>query len=392
MVRSWRINMLAKRYRVAVIGSTGKGDYGHGLDTAFQDVERAEIIAVADGNAIGLQRTAQRLKTDATFADYRKMLDHAKPDVVCVGPRWITDRAAMLQTVAKAGCHIYCEKPCLPDLVSADAVQTSLTTQRVKLAMAHQWRAMPPVQRAFTDIRSGKYGRLLRIRARPKDDARGGGEELLVHGTHWFDLMIALAGPPRWASGHIRFKGREATKADRREGSEPIGPICGDSVLAVFGFDDGVLGTFDSTANTAPSSRRPSNNDSRKPIWDNVYGVTLECEDAVLQLRQPGDVYVYPANGVLPDFEQLAWKKLWIEDWHFTPEHQPRPIRQEWLSFGNRTLANDLLDAIEKDREPLSPFRHAHLITEMVQGVYASHFADGRRLPIPLADRKHPLA
>jgi predicted dehydrogenase len=384
--------MPAKRYRVAVIGATNKGDYGHGLDVAFQGVERAEIIAVADDNAIGLQLAGQRLKVEKRFADYREMLDVVKPDVVCVGPRWVTDRVAMLQTVAKAGCHIYCEKPCVADLVSADAITAALESHRVKLAMAHQWRAMPPVQRALADMRSGKYGRVLRMRARPKDDARGGGEELLVHGTHWFDLMIALAGPPRWVSGHIRVKGRDATKADRREGSEPVGPICGDSVLAVFGFDDGIIGSFDSTARTAPSSRLPINSDQPMPIWDSVYGLTIECEEAVLQLRQPGDVFIYPANGVLPDFEQLQWKKLWIEDWHFTPEHQPRPIRKEWLAYGNRTLANDLLDAVEKNREPLSPFRHARLITEIVQGVYASHFADGRRLPIPLTERHHPLA
>ena len=383
--------MPAMRYRVAVIGSTNKGDYGHGLDTAFQGVERAEIVAVADNNAVGLQLAGQRLKVEARFADYREMLDRVKPDVVCVGPRWVTDRVAMLQAIAKAGCHIYCEKPFVADLASADAIQTELTTHRVRLAMAHQWRAMPPVQRALAEMRSGKYGRVLRMRARPKDDARGGGEELLVHGTHWFDLMIALAGPPRWVSGHMRVKGREATKADRREGTEPVGPICGDSVLALFGFDDGVLGSFDSTARTAPSSRLPVNSDQPKPIWDSVYGLTIECEDAVLQLRQPGDVFIYPANGVLPDFEQLQWKKLWIEDWHFTPEHQPRPIRQEWLAHGNRTLANDLLDAVEKNHEPLSPLRNALLITEMVQGVYASHFADGRRLPIPLTERRHPL-
>lgn len=383
--------MPAKRYRVAVIGSTDKGDYGHGLDTAFQGVDRAEIVAVADDNAIGLQLAGQRLKVEARFADYREMLDRVKPEVVCVGPRWVTDRVAVLRDVVKAGCHVYCEKPFVADLESADAIQAAFEANRVKLAMAHQWRAMPPVQRAFADIRSGKYGRVLRMRARPKDDARGGGEELLVHGTHWFDLMIALAGPPRWVSGHIRVKGREATKADRREGTEPIGPICGDSMLALFGFDDGVLGSFDSTAKTAPSSRIPHNSDQPKPVWDSVYGLTIECEDAVLQLRQPGDVFVYPANGVLPDFESLAWKKLWIEDWHFTPEHKPRPIRQEWLALGNRALANDLLDAIEKNREPLSPLRHAMFITEMVQGVYASHFADGRRMTIPLIDRKPPL-
>ncbi len=384
--------MVSKKFRIAVIGSTGRGDYGHGLDSAFRGVERSEIVAVADDNPAGLAKSGERLGVAARFADWREMLDKVKPDVVCIGPRWITDRVAMLSAAAKTGCHVYCEKPFVADLISADSIQADFVTSGTKLAMAHQWRAMPPVRQALKNVRSGKYGRLLRMRARPKDDARGGGEELLVHGTHWFDLMIAVAGPPQWVSGHIRVCGRNAILADKREGSEPVGPICGDEVLAVFGFERGVLGQFDSTSHVAPSSRRMKSPDKPVATWDSVYGLTLECEEATLQLRQPGDVFIYPANGILPDFEQLAWKKLWIEDWHFTPEHQPRPIRQEWLSLGNRGLANDLLDAIEQNLEPLSPLRHAVLITEMVQGAYASHLADGRRLQIPLAERKHSLS
>lgn len=383
--------MTAQRLRIAVIGSTNRGDYGHGLDTAFQGLDRAELVAVADDNAAGLQKAGQRLNVTELFADYREMLNRKKPDIVCVCPRWVTDRVAMVQAVAKHGCHIYCEKPCIADLVSADQLTAACKTHNVKLAMAHQWRAMPPVQKAITDVRAGKYGRLLRMRARPKDDARGGGEELLVHGSHWFDLMIALAGAPRWVSGHVRVIGRKALVTDKREGSEPVGPVCGDSILAVFGFEDGVLGMFDSTANVAPNSQRTRNNDQTAPTWDSVYGLTLECERATLQLRQPGDVYVYPANGVLPDQEDLHWSKLWIEDWHFTADHQPKPVRNEWLKLGNQALALDLIQAIEKDREPLSALKHAVLIAEMVQGTYASHFADGRRLPIPLTDRRHPL-
>ena len=383
--------MMSRRLRVAVIGATGRGDYGHGLDTAFEGLDRAELVAVADGNAAGLQKAGERLGVAELFADYREMLDRVKPEIVCVGPRWVTDRVAMVKAAAERGCHIYCEKPCVADLESADQLTVACAAKGVTLAMAHQWRAMPPVQRALADVRSGKYGRLLRMRARPKDDARGGGEELLVHGSHWFDLMITLAGAPRWVSGHVRVKGREALKTDKREGSEPVGPVCGDSILAVFGFEDGVLGTFDSTANTAPSAQRSRPDDKAAPVWDSVYGLTLECERATLQLRQPGDVYIYPANGVLPDLEELRWNKLWIEDWHFTPEHQPKPVRNEWLKLGNRALANDLIDAIEKRREPLSPLKHAVLIAEMVQGTYASHFADGRRLPIPLTDRRHTL-
>ena len=114
----------------------------------------------------------------------------------------------------------------------------------------------------YRDLRAGKFGKLLWTRARPKDDARGGGEELLVHGTHWFDLMIDIGGPPRWVSSHITVAGRDAVRADRREGSEPVGPVAGDNIAAVFGFDGGVRGLFDSTANTAPK---------KDAAWDSVF-------------------------------------------------------------------------------------------------------------------------
>ena len=55
------------------------------------------------------------------------------------------------------------------------------------MAIAHQWRAMPPIQQAIQDIGAGRFGKLLRMRARPKDDSRGGGEELLLHGTPRLD-------------------------------------------------------------------------------------------------------------------------------------------------------------------------------------------------------------
>ena len=373
---------MAKTYRVAVIGSTGKGNYGHGLDTAFQGLDRAKLVAVADDDPAGLARAGKKLGVSRMYHDYREMLANEKPDIVCVGPRWVTDRVAMVQAAASRGCHIYCEKPFAGTLTDADRMLTACTTNNVKLSIAHQWRAIPPVRQAIRDVRAGKYGRLLRVRARPKDDSRGGGEELILHGTHLFDMMIAFAGKPRWASGHVQVNRRDATLADRREGTEPVGPIAGDSISAMFGFDQGVRGYFDSTAHLSPRGNK---------TFDNLYGLYLECEKAALQLRQPGDVYVYPAPAVLPDLENLEWKKLWIQDWHFTALHQPRPIRREWLRIGNQVLAQDLIDAIDQNRDPIPSGQNALFLTEMVQGVYASHFADGRRMSIPLENRSHPL-
>ena len=382
---------MKKTYRVGVIGSTGKGDYGHGLDTAFIGVERAEIVAVADDHEQGRQKTAARLGTPQPYADYRQMLAEERLDIVCIGPRWVTERLAMVQAVAGAGCHIYCEKPFIADLESFDLCRAACEKARVKLQMAHQWRASPAVQKAIAQLRSGYFGRLLRMRARPKDDARGGGEELLVHGTHWFDLMITMAGVPQWASGHVMQGDRDAERQDVRQGSEPVGPVLGDSIVAVFGFSNGVRGFFDSTARTAPNSRISQANEIVTPKWDSVYSLMVECEKATLCFRQPGDVYVYPSGGMMPDNVALQWEKTIIPEWHFTPEHLPRNVASDWLHRGNQTMAGDLIQAIEQNRSPLSPLDHVASITEMVQGVYQSHLAGARRMPIPATERHHPL-
>src|SRR5207237_5597216 len=105
---------------------------------------------------------------------------------------------------------IFLEKPLAATLHDADAMLAACERANVKCALAHQLRAMPPVRAAFADIRAGKFGKVLRMFGQPTDDTRGGGEELIVHGTHFFDLMIALAGAPRWVSAHLATGDRDA--------------------------------------------------------------------------------------------------------------------------------------------------------------------------------------
>ena len=372
---------MSKTYSAAVIGSTGKGGYGHRLDTAF-DIDGVELVAIADHDPGGLAEAGERLGVSRLYRDYRQMLEREKPDFVSIAPSWVTERVPMIEAAAAAGCHIYCEKPVAGSLAEVDAIVAACQNAKVKMGVAHQWRAMLPIQRIIKDVKAGKFGKLLRIRTRPKDDSRGGGEELLLHGTHLFDLMMAFAGEPRWASGHVNINDRDATTDDTGQGNAPVGPIIGDSISAVFGFDNGIRGFFDSTAGLAIPGE--SN-------FDNLYGLSLECGRATLELREPGDVYIYPAPRVLPDLQGLAWEKVWMPEWHERPEHAPDLLRKNWLSIGNQTLARDLIDAAETDREPLSSIQMVRFVNEMVQGVYSSHLRSGCRIDIPLADRAHPL-
>jgi predicted dehydrogenase len=346
------------------------------MDTAFRDPELFKVVALADDDAAGLATAGKRLGVSQLYADYHEMLAKEKPDIVGIGPRWLTDRVAMVAAAAAAGCHIFLEKPLAATLRDADAMLAACERAKVKCALAHQLRAMPPVRKAFADIRAGRYGKPLRMFGQPSDDARGGGEEMIVHGSHFFDLMIALAGPPRWVGAHLATGDRDATLADKHEGREPIGPIAGDSAEVMIGFDHGVRGFWHSTANL-----------NRQGV---PYGLAIQCEQALICMRTRGEVFVYPSPVIEPENPQRAWEKTWIESWHFTPEHKPADLK-DYIHRGNQTLLRDLVAAIENDTEPTASLRDAVLVTEIIQGAYASHFADGRRLPIPLADRRHPL-
>ena len=56
----------------------------------------------------------------------------------------------------------------------------------------------------------------------------------------------------------------------------------------------------------------------------------------------------------------------------------------------NVAMVHDLLEAIEKDREPVCNARDGRWAIEMVAGIYQSQIS-GARVALPLRDRKSPL-
>ena len=371
---------MSKTYKAAVIGSTGQGGYGHGLDRVFQGLNSVTLVAVADADPVGLRHAGERLGVSNLYDDYNEMLEREKPDLVSIAPSWISERVPMVEAAVAAGSHIYCEKPVAGRLDEIDTIVNACNRGNIKMAIAHQWRAMPAIQQAITDVKLGKFGKLLRIWTHPKDNSRGGGEELLWHGTHLFDLMMAFANIPRWVHGHVLQDDRPITRSDTCQSTQSAGLTIGDSISATFSFDHGVRGFFESTANLAISDQ--SN-------FNNLFGLSIECEQVKIELREPGDCYIYPAPRVLPDQKHLSWEKIWIEGWHDKYDHQT--LWKNFLHLGNQILVKDLIEAIENDREPLSAIQMARYINEMVQGVYLSHLSEGCRINIPLVERQHPL-
>jgi predicted dehydrogenase len=205
---------MARKYRVAVIGRTGKGDYGHGLDTVWLALDDVEIVAVADEDEKGRAAAATRLKVKNAYADYRQMLAKERPQIVSVAPRWPDCHRDLALACAEIGASMFMEKPFCPTLAEADEIVTACERKHIKLAIAHQTRYSPRLRRVRELIAGGRIGDVIELRGRGKEDRRGGGQDLMVLGTHIFDLMRFLVGDAHWCSARVTQKGRPVTKED----------------------------------------------------------------------------------------------------------------------------------------------------------------------------------
>ena len=148
-------------YRVAIIGRTGRGNYGHATDTAWLGVPGTKVVAVADDDKAGLADAAKRLKVDRTYSDYRKMLDEVKPDIVTIAQRWIDQHRDMAVAAAERGIHIYMEKPFCRSLQEADEIVAACEKHGVKFALAHPTRYSPKLKTIRKLIDDGAIGTVL---------------------------------------------------------------------------------------------------------------------------------------------------------------------------------------------------------------------------------------
>jgi predicted dehydrogenase len=370
---------MSQRYRVAVIGRTGRGNYGHDLDTVWLDLPEVEIVAVADEAEEGRARAAQRLQAPRAYADYREMLTREKPDLVSVAPRWPDCHCAMTLACAEAGVRgILMEKPLARDLREADAMVAACEQTGMKMAICHQTRYSPRLGVVREVIASGRLGDLLEMRARGKEDHRGGGEDLIVLGTHLMDLMRFLAGDPRWCFARLTENGEPVTAAHVRDGAEALGPLAGDTVTAVYGFTPPLTGYF--------ASHRAGHGAGSR------YGLHV--------LGSKGQLTIYPDGARVYLLEDPSWnpgtgaeRRSGGAVWQPVTSAGvgvPEPLPEWTLRQGNDLIARDLIRCVEEDRQPLGSVYDGRAALEMVLAVYESHRLSAP-VPLPLRDRRHPL-
>ena len=362
------------QYTAAVIGHTGRGNYGHEVDEVFNERDNVTVVAVADPDEEGRAKAKDRCDAKRAYADYREMLSKENPQLVAIGPRWTDQHHAMTKAALGVGSHVFIEKPFTTTLAEADELLSIASQKKLKITVAHQMRLAPQIQHLKQRISDGFLGELLEIRSWGKQDpTRAGGEDMLVLGTHVFDLIRFFAGDPSACSARVLFKGNDITRADARKAGEEIGPVAGDDIHAQFYFPSGVVASFNSRAKLAPVNGH--------------WGIELIGTRTTARILMD----IFPRVFALR--EHRKWENSGRTD-EFWPLETDTTLRtpQELRGFrtANARLVDDWLAAIEKNREPQCSALNAAKAIEIAHAVYHAALQQ-KRIALPLTDRAHPL-
>lgn len=368
-----------KTWTVGVIGDTERGGYGHGLDTVWLGLPETRITGVSDPSEEGRGKAVERLKLapGAAFSGYREMLEKTKPELVAVCPRHIDQHHDMILAAIGAGAKgLYVEKPFCRDLVEADAIVAACEKAGARLAIAHRNRYHPVLPVVARLIGEGAIGRWLEVRARGKEDARGGSLDLWVLGSHLLNLCHHFTGEPRSVSATVLQDGRPVTAADVKDGAEGIGPLAGNEVHARFETEKGIPVFFDSVANAG--------------VRATGFGIQFIGTEGVIDLRADVEPHAHLLEG--SPFRPATEARSWIPVTS-AGIGKPEPIEDiRALVGGHQGPVRDLIASIGEKRAPLCSDRDGRTVVEMTMAIFESHRLGGKTVALPLEDRTSPLA
>ena len=225
------------------IGLIGAGRIGkvHGKAIATQ-VAQAKLAMVADVFIESAQALGKQYDIPAT-ENYHEILN--KPDIDAVLICSSTDTHSQIITeAARAGKHIFCEKPIDHDLARIDAALAAVEEAGVKLMVGFQRRFDHNFIQLKEMITSGKVGQPHIIRITSRDPAPPPIEYIKVSGGIFFDMTIHDFDMARFLLGEV-----EEVYA---QGAVLVDPAIGeagdiDTAVISLKFANGAMGTIDNS-------------------------------------------------------------------------------------------------------------------------------------------------
>lgn len=266
---------------------------------AIQNHDHAELAAVYDHDREKAVRFCVKYPAEVC-GSYDELLSRKDVDVICIcTPSGL--HAEQTKMVAKAGKHVFAEKPLAIKLEDVDDMILTCREQGVILSTVFPRRMSPQARYARRLIREGRLGRLSLCSAYVKiyrsqeyynsagwrgTWAMDGGGAMMNQGIHTVDLLQWLVGPVASLCGRTRAVLRDIEVED--------------TALAMLQFESGAMGMLEitTTAYNGKGQRLEIHGEKGTLVMEEDTIVALDIENETVELPD------FETFQVIPDGHQ----------------------------------------------------------------------------------------
>ncbi|QQZ59612.1 Gfo/Idh/MocA family oxidoreductase [Paenibacillus sonchi] len=262
-----------KQLRIGMIGYKFMGkahsNAYRSLPMFFPKALKPEMAVLCGRNAADLQEAAARLGWSDTVTDWRELVGRDDIDLIDINAPSDAHKEIAL-AAAKAGKHIFCEKPLALTLADSREMLEAAEEAGVMHMVGFNYRFSPAVRLAKRLVESGRLGQIYHFRAwflqdwildpefplvwRLQKEIAGSGSHGDL-GAHLIDLAHFLVGDIQEVIGMSETFIKERPLAAEMTGlsakasaGAPRGPVTvDDATLFLARFANGAIGSFEAT-------------------------------------------------------------------------------------------------------------------------------------------------
>jgi len=209
-------------FNVAV---AGLGWWGRTIVPLLKSSDKVRVVRALDPDKAGADYAASQGIRFSPSMD-EALHDADVQGIVLCTPH--TLHTEQIIKVAKAGKHVFCEKPLSLTRENVLKAVKACNDNRVALAVGHEKRFEPPIQEALRLVKSGELGVPLQIEANfvqdkflslpahnwrlnPKEAPAG---PLTATGIHLLDLSVGVFGPAKRVFACVKTLGSQLVNGD----------------------------------------------------------------------------------------------------------------------------------------------------------------------------------
>ena len=230
-----------RKINLAVIG-TGRMGSVH-VANIINKVPEANLVAVCDIRLDVAQAVADRWGITRVVQDYHELLADETIEAVLIATTTST-HAEVIKDCAKAGKHIFCEKPIALDLSRIDEALEAVELAGIKLQVGFNRRFDKNFQRVKEIVQSGELGRTCMLKITNRDPELPSKEFLRVSGGLFLDMTIHDFDMAQFQIGEVTEVYATGSVLIDSE-LEEFGDL--DTALITLKFKDGTIGSIDNS-------------------------------------------------------------------------------------------------------------------------------------------------